>query len=175
MSHVLAAVKTAVVNHDRVTFPSLPRLPDAFVWAAAATPRLEITPEAFREVLSDPPNPLVEKIVAFMETRQQWKGTATQLAAEIGLDCLPHHLSRELFQSKKALKRQGLILIRGRDRSSRSIEFAKVNEKIANERHSVTSPDPPAPDSRPHFMEVVHVYWMRNGTCHPVPTRPIAR
>ncbi|HEY7392124.1 MAG TPA: hypothetical protein VH640_26635, partial [Bryobacteraceae bacterium] len=129
LTHLLRALKSAVQGRHSVNFPSLPRLPDAFVWAAAAAGALETTPDAFRQVLAELPDPLVERVVAFMQNRSHWKGTASQLAAEIGLDGPTNQLSRQLFQAQDALKLQGLTLARNHGHSFRTLEIVKVEEK----------------------------------------------
>jgi hypothetical protein len=64
-----------------------------------------------------------------MQNRSQWKGAATQLAADIGFDCPPNLLSRRLVQVQETLNRQRLTLTRDRSESARTIEIGKLEEK----------------------------------------------
>jgi hypothetical protein len=124
LTRVLKAVGQALKSPHR-TFP-LPRLADAAAWTIAAAPALGLTEPEILQALCTPPDPLVERIAALMQNLETWRGSATQLAADLNLDCDPSQLSRQLFQSEAALNALGLAITRSHGRLTRAIEITRL-------------------------------------------------
>lgn len=130
LARLLKALSAALSAVPDRPFP-LPRLADAAAWACAAAPALGFTPAEMLQALSTPLDPLVERIAALMHNLEIWRGSATQLAAALNLDCDGSQLSRQLFQieNQTALNSIGLAVTRRHGGLSRSIEITWPDPK----------------------------------------------
>jgi hypothetical protein len=55
-----------------------------------------------------PQDPLLQKIVTLMATRDDWRGAATKLRLELELATAPNHLSRALKELPSILLERGI-------------------------------------------------------------------
>jgi hypothetical protein len=78
---------------------------------------LNIPEESLQEALQQqsefahPRDPLVEKIVTLMATRDDWQGSATKLQLELDLSTAPNHLSRQLKEAQTRLNEEGIEIV----------------------------------------------------------------
>lgn len=146
------AVSTALANRDRVTLLRLPRMADFAVWVTAAEPALPWEPGTFmaayernRASLVDDSleaDPVALAVLALMEDRNLWQGTASEL-----LDALeglikestlkskqwpkaPNALSNRLRRAAPSLRAKG-VEIRWRKSGDRFISIRKDMKKTA--------------------------------------------
>jgi len=126
---LLDGVTAAVRYHKEIVLPEKPRMADAVVWASAAESGLRLQPgsflrayQAFRSrAVGDSlgNDPLAVALQKFMAGQVSWKGTATELLAELKQantedtwvwESLPkvNKLSTRLDQSASFLRRVGL-------------------------------------------------------------------
>ena len=108
------AVSVAMSRVDQIHLESYPRNAEAAVWAIAASPALNTSPQSLQQALEQksqfqiPKDPLLQKLATFMATQDHWQGTATQLKLELDLSDAPNHLSRKLKEVQETLQVEGI-------------------------------------------------------------------
>ena len=126
---LLDGVSAALRHHRAIILPEKPRMADAVMWATAAETGLGLEPGSFLRAYNDSraravgdslsDDPLAIAVREFVEARASWKGTATELLAELKRiaadrtltdEGLPkvNRLSIRLDQSASFLRRVGL-------------------------------------------------------------------
>jgi hypothetical protein len=120
---------------DQVQLGSYPRNAQAAVWAIAASPALNVTPESLQQALAQktqfqiPNEPLLQKLATLMANQEDWQGTATELRSELDLSDAPNHLSRKLKQVQTILQAQGIeISFPPRQENGQTIRITKAHK-----------------------------------------------
>lgn len=108
------AVSVAMGRVDQIHLAAYPRHAEAAVWAIAAAPALNTTPELLEQALEQkselkiPQDPLLQKLATLLATRDAWQDTATKLKFELDFTGAPNHLSRKLKEVQAILLVQGI-------------------------------------------------------------------
>lgn len=90
---ILAGLTASIRNHGSIKMTKLPRMADFALWAAAGMPELGFTVHEFESSYRQNQHlgigagvdgsPVGRAILAFMDERRTWKGTATELLSEL--------------------------------------------------------------------------------------------
>jgi hypothetical protein len=131
---LVQAISVAMGRVDQIRLATYPRHADAAVWAIAAAPALNTTPESLQEVLAQkiqfhvPKDPLLQKLATLMAARDEWQGTATELKLELDLSDAPNHLSRKLKEVHAILHADGIeVAFLLRQEKGQLIRISKVD------------------------------------------------
>ena len=169
VGHLLKGVQTALQRDKEIKLATLPRMADAALWMAAASPAFDLTESEIEEVLSRPnriyqqPDPLVPHITALGE----WQGTAAQLLDALPPDQRPateKELGNRLTRMTPQLAAAGIELIRRRTKETRTIHFrseiknslspaAAASTLTAARQEPPESEDPQSPPSPPPALK----------------------
>ena len=164
---LLDGVSTALRNRDSVELTELPRMADFAKWSCAAAPAFGWTQEEFMDAyqrnigsandIALEASPVALGILQLMEYRSVWKGTATQLLAELSpyfdgmpkRECpqTPDKLSRDLRRLEPNLLRAGVTLEFDRK------DGGNRDRMIILRKDSDDEPMPPTPSSAPLAVE----------------------
>jgi hypothetical protein len=161
---VLDAVSTALDRLPKVQLNTLPRMADFARWMVAAAPALGVDQakllaiyERNREQAHDiavEASPVASAVVRFMEQRQRWKGTATQLLNDLEdagyvseatmrrrvWPKAPNALSNALRRLQPNLLGIGISVEIGRSSQRRGIEMHKVTNPSSSSSSSSQTP-----------------------------------
>ncbi|WP_020587455.1 hypothetical protein [Desulfobacter curvatus] len=140
-------VSAALRNFDQVSTENLPRMADFAKWVIAGEDGLPWENGTFLKTMQTMRTTLVEEsidadstalaVLKFMKDRNNWKGTATSLLADLVMCIepdkqkypqfpkLPNHLSRNLKRISAFLREKG-ILFEKEHSGSRSISLTKI-------------------------------------------------
>ena len=101
---VFEAVAAALANWSTVSLPTLPRMADFAQWVTAAEPRLGWVPGRFLAAYSRnadaasqtalESSPIAPPLMHLIQTRNHWKGSATELLAELNRSTLVSEKTR---------------------------------------------------------------------------------
>lgn len=140
-------VSAALRNFDQVSTENLPRMADFAKWVIAGEDGLPWENGTFLKTMQNMRATLVEEsidadstalaVLKFMKDRNNWKGTATSLLADLAMCIepdkqkypkfpkLPNHLSRNLKRISAFLREKGLLFEKSHS-GARSITLSKL-------------------------------------------------
>lgn len=147
---ILDVLSSAMARRDSVYLPRLPRMADFALWGCAVASALGYPEEEFiaayegnsieRNEEALQASPVGAMVVALLEQRPEWEGTATELLAELGELAVQHRvstrsglwpqaahaLSRRLNEVRPNLSAAGIDLELGREGHRRVILLRRV-------------------------------------------------
>lgn len=146
---IFTVISKALAIKPTVSVATLPRMADFAIWGAAIAEAIGYSRAEFldaywrninaqnEEVLSD--DPAASLLIAFMESRDEWTGTASELLATLDGLAIDHHVNQ------KELPKSGAALSRHLRRLTSSLEEAGIRLAIsAGTRRSITITNAPA-------------------------------
>lgn len=164
---LLTACQTALVNHDRVVLPTLPRMADFAVWVTAAEPALGWLQGTFVRSyggnrgeaveLGLEMSPIAPHIRALIDRNQRWEGTAKDLlelilseTSEVEQRALtmpksPQAIRNHVKRLAPALRAIGIEVTFGQRRAGTGQRLITI-EKVSENTVTIVTPVTHSPD-----------------------------